>query len=683
MKKKDSGQSDRSLKEVRQEIAEHDELYYKLSQPKISDQQYDKLKRELESLEAEADPLGLFSTDGGETEVPSSDQGPVVGDDRLDEFKSHRHLTPMLSLDNTYDEGEFLEFDARLRRIFEVDSLPYVVEPKIDGVAVSLTYENGILRSAVTRGNGVEGDIITQNIQHIDALPRAIKSPGLPKVIEIRGEIYMSHLEFLRINEARDKSALPLYANPRNLASGTVKLLDPKEAMERKLEVVLYGLGGCLPQDHFKSLSSFHRSLGEWGMPVVEFFKCVDSAKDAWSAILELDDLRHDYVYPTDGAVVKLDSFSMQEDAGHTAKSPRWAIAYKFESERQETLLEDIIVQVGRTGAITPVACLRPVQLAGTIVSRASLHNSDEIARKDIRVGDSVIVEKAGEIIPQVLEVVLAKRSDASEAYVFPRKCPKCDQDLIRLESETAWRCPNYSCLEQIKGRLEYFASRGCMDIENLGEAVIDQLVELGLARSIPDLYHLRFDQVLGLEGFAEKSAQNLIDALSDSKDREFWRVLCGLGIKHVGSSASKDLASKFGGLPALMDASVEELLAIDGVGAIMAQSIKDFFSHSENLEATKQLIDLGLRCEQAIQASQSSIFEGKTFVLTGTLESMNREQATLKIESHGGRVSGSVSKKTDFLLAGIGGGSKLQKAERLGVDVLTEASFLKLIDEN
>lgn len=682
MKKEDSSKAHRTLEELRRQISEHDRLYYKLSQPTISDQEYDKLKREMEALQVELDPLGLFSKGNDELGESARESTPLVGDDRLEEFESRRHMLPMLSLDNTYDEAEFLEFDARLRRIFGADSLPYVVEPKIDGVAVSLTYENGLLRSAVTRGNGVEGDVITQNIQHIEALPRSIDFPNLPSLIEIRGEIYMSHSEFLRINETREKSSLALYANPRNLASGTVKLLDPKEAMERKLEIVLYGLGGCVPEDHFESLTSFHQDLEKWGIPVVEFFKRVDSAKDAWSAILELDELRHGYEYPTDGAVVKLDSFAMQKQAGHTAKSPRWAIAYKFESERQETLLEDIVVQVGRTGAVTPVACLRPVQLAGTIVSRASLHNSDEIARKDIRIGDSVIVEKAGEIIPQVLEVVLAKRSESSEAYVFPRDCPKCNRDLIRLDSEAAWRCPNPSCPEQIKGRLEYFASRGCMDIENLGEAVVDQLVERGLARSICDLYLLTFEQAMQLDGFAEKSAENLIAALADSKKREFWRVLCGLGIKHVGSSASKDLASRFGSLSALMEATVEDLSSVDGVGSIMAQSIRDFFSDDETLEMINQLMRLGVRCEQAAQTSDSSLLAGKTFVLTGTLESMNRDQATLRIESHGGRVSGSVSKKTDYLLAGIGGGSKLKKAEDFGVEVLSESAFLDLLDQ-
>ena len=425
-------QGDR-LRELRRLIRDHDERYYRDARPTIGDREYDSLKRELEGLERELDPLGLFKTEDASRDSEQKSL-PQVGDDRLEAFASHRHLLPMLSLDNTYDEKEFFDFDQRLRKLFDLSDLPYVVEPKIDGVAVSLTYLNGTLETAVTRGNGLEGDAITQNLRHVDSLPFDLSHLDLPEVLEIRGEIYMSHEEFTRLNEKRREEDLPLYANPRNLAAGTVKLLDPKEAASRKLEIVLYGMGACRPESRFSNQSEFHEAIRDWNLPTVEFLKSVPSAEAAWKAIEQLDQIRHGYGYPTDGAVVKLDSFEMQKIAGSTAKAPRWAIAYKFESERQETFLEEIVLQVGRTGAVTPVACLRPVQLAGTTVSRASLHNADEIVRKDIRVGDFVLVEKAGEIIPQVVESVPSKRKPESAPFEFPSTCPACSTSLIREE---------------------------------------------------------------------------------------------------------------------------------------------------------------------------------------------------------------------------------------------------------
>ena len=587
----------------------------------------------------------------------------------------------MLSLDNTYDEQEFFEFDQRLQRIFGTGDLTYVVEPKIDGVAISLTYENGKLTTATTRGNGIEGDIVTQNILHINGLPQVLPGPSLPELIEIRGEIFMSHEEFERINQEREKKNLPLYANPRNLAAGTVKLLDPKEARQRKLEIVLYGLGFCRPENHFTTLSQFHQALIDWQVPAVEYFRQVPHAQDAWKSIMELNELRHGYGYPTDGAVIKLDSFAQHVEAGSTAKSPRWAIAYKFETERQETTLEDIRLQVGRTGAVTPVAWLTPVQLAGTQVSRASLHNADEIARKDIRIGDRVIVEKAGEIIPQVVEVVLAKRSGNSTSFVFPECCPSCATKLIREEGEAAWKCPSSACPEQVKGRLRYFASRGCMDIDHLGEAVVEQLVEKNLCTRSSDLYRLTKEQALTLEGFAEKSAENLIQSIGNSKDQELWRLLCALGIKHVGAAAAKDLARTFRSLPKLAEASLEQLVSIDGIGEIMAVSIRQFFDDQENQSLLLDFASLGVSPELEIDESTGTPWTGKTFVLTGTLTQMTRGEAGSRIEKLGGKSSSSVSKRTDYLVAGPGAGSKLDKAEKLGVPVLNENEFLALLE--
>jgi DNA ligase (NAD+) len=677
MSKSDREKSQR-LEELRAEIKRHDELYYRQAQPEISDQAYDQKKRELDNLQAELDPLGLFAETSQDDRKNAK---PDVGDDRLDAFSSHRHLQPMLSLDNTYDDQEFFEFDQRLQRIFGTGELTYVVEPKIDGVAISLTYEKGKLTTATTRGNGIEGDIVTQNILHINGLPQVLPGSSLPELIEIRGEIFMRHEEFERINQEREKKSLPLYANPRNLAAGTVKLLDPKEARQRRLEIVLYGLGFCRPENHFTTLSQFHQALIDWQVPAVEYFRQVPHAQDAWKSIMELNELRHGYGYPTDGAVIKLDSFAQHVEAGSTAKSPRWAIAYKFETERQETTLEDIRLQVGRTGAVTPVAWLTPVQLAGTQVSRASLHNADEIARKDIRIGDRVIVEKAGEIIPQVVEVVLAKRPGNSTPFAFPECCPSCATKLIREEGEAAWKCPSSECPEQVKGRLRYFASRGCMDIDHLGEAVVEQLVEQNLCTRSSDLYRLTKEQALTLEGFAEKSAENLIQSIANSKDQELWRLLCALGIKHVGAAAAKDLARSFRSLPKLAEASLEQLVSIDGIGEIMAVSIRQFFDDQENQSLLLDFANLGVSPELEIDESTGTPWTGKTFVLTGTLTQMTRGEAGSRIEKLGGKSSSSVSKRTDYLVAGPGAGSKLEKAEKLGVPVLNENEFLALLE--
>lgn len=660
-------------------IKVYDHAYYKDGKPLIGDQQYDRLKGELEALIKSEDPLGLFSDENSPAGLENII--PVIGDDRLDSFSSYRHLKPMLSLDNTYDKNEFFDFDKRLCRVLKIDAPSYVIEPKIDGVAVSLTYRNGLLTEATTRGNGIEGDIITQNILHIENLPQKVDFRGFPSLIEIRGEIFMSHAEFERINNERLRDGLDLYANPRNLTAGTVKLLDSKEAKQRKLEIVLYGLGEVEPSKEFSLQSEFHKALKLWGFPTVEFLNTATSVESAWSSIVQLDNLRNNYSYPTDGAVVKLDSFVLQNKAGSTAKAPRWAIAYKFESEKEKTFLKDIQLQVGRTGAITPVANLEPVQLAGTTVSRASLHNSDEIKRKDIRIGDIVVVEKAGEIIPQVVEVVITERQDSSKPFVFPEECPCCSTKLIRIDDEAAWRCPNCHCPDQVKGRLEYYASRGCMDIDSLGEAVVSQLVDNEYVKDISDLYNLNKDQLLTLEGFAEKSVENLLYSIDHSKNRDFWRFICGLGIKHVGSTASKSLVRNFGSIENLMNATIEDLIIVDGVGDIMATSIVSFFSTESNSKMLEKLKLAGLKLSDSSFGNRDNLkLSGKIFVLTGTLTEFNREEASLKIESLGGKVSSSVSKKTNFLVAGPGAGSKLAKARKLDVEILSESDFLKMI---
>ena len=677
--------SEQRIRELREEIRRHDKLYYQEAAPQISDREYDGLKKELERLESTQSEMELFPNPEIQEDATGESPTKTIGDDRLEAFESNRHIVPMLSLDNTYDKSEFIEFDRRLRRHLKEKAdereLRYVVEPKLDGVAISLTYSNGELEMAVTRGNGTEGDIVTQNLMHLEKLPSKISGSNVPRKVEIRGEIYMTYEEFLRINEDRQEAGQSLYANPRNLAAGTIKLLNPKEAKARKLDIVLYGLGACEPMEGFERQTDFHQAIRDWKLPTVENLWEVGSIEEAWEAIEELNVLRHDYAYPTDGAVVKLDSLELQRQAGSTSKAPRWAIAYKFEAEQQETVLEEITTQVGRTGNVTPVANLKPVLVAGTTVTRASLHNADEIARKDLREGDTVIIEKAGEIIPQVVRAILENRPAGSTPYEFPTICPECESKLVQAEGEVARKCPADDCPAKLRGKIEYYASRGCMDVENLGEAVVSQLVERKLVSVVSDLYQLTKEDFLELDGFGDKSAENLLHALEESKEREVWRLLCGLGIKHVGAAAAKDLVRSMTSLRHIAEASTEELTAIDGIGEIMAASIRKFFEDEANLQLLDQLEQRGLKMNSGEDVEGENPLYGQTFVLTGSLESFTRDEATSRIERLGGRVSSSVSKKTSFLVAGPGAGSKLSKAEKLGVEILDEPTLLEMLD--
>lgn len=662
---------EKRIESLRVEIARFDEHYYREAQPEVSDSEYDELKRELEGLEKQYPEL-------------SSADSPTntVGDDTRDGFESYQHRLPMKSLDNTYSKDEFFAFVERVEKGLELEGIAFVVEPKIDGVAVSVTYEDGKLVRAVTRGNGTEGDDITANVLFIEELPRELKGKNLPETIEIRGEIYMRNDEFDRINAERNAAGLEEFANPRNLAAGTVKMLDRDEVAKRSLNVILYGLGFCEPQI-VAAQSEFHARLAEWGFPVGERFWKISGADEAWAGIEELDSIREALPYPTDGAVIKTDSLEHQDLLGATSKAPRWAIAFKFAAEQSETILEDITIQVGRTGVLTPVAELKPTKLAGTTVSRATLHNQEEMERKDVRVGDSVIVEKAGEIIPAVVRVLIEKRPENSLPFVFPSACPSCEAPTQKLEGEVALRCVNPECPAQVRGRLEHFASRQCMDIEGLGEAVVNQLVERSLVSTLSDVYRLTFEQLLELEKFAEKSARNLVDAIDRSKRVDLWRLLHGLGIPQVGVSAAKDLAKAFGGMAELRSADLERLIEIDGIGEKTAQGIVTFFENPQNASNLDELYGLGMDpVAPEVPSGAEAIFDGMTFVITGTLPTMKRDEAKTLIESKGGKVAGSVSKKTTYLLAGESAGSKITKAEKLGVEVLSEADLLERIDE-
>lgn len=657
----------KEIAKLRAELAEHDRLYYKDAQPKIDDQAYDQLKAQLAALEA-ANPEFNF------------DESPTqsVGDDRLEAFESYRHRKPMLSLDNTYSSEELIGFGQRLSKRFPDQALQYLVEPKIDGVAVSLTYEAGQFVRAVSRGNGTEGDDITQNVKSIEGLPMQIADA--PNIIEVRGEIYMRHEEFERINAVREAEGQQLYANPRNLAAGTIKLLDPNEARSRKLNIVLYGIGACEPDNFFSTQTGIQKKLAKWDFPVLEKYWLADGIEEAWKSIEELDTLRQAFTYPTDGAVVKLNDFSLQQEAGFTSKAPRWAIAYKFEAERAETRLKEISLQIGRTGAVTPVAILEPVQLAGTTVSRATLHNEDEIRRKDIRPGDMVLVQKAGEIIPQVLSVNLDKRLADSVPFIFGDHLKALGIQAERDPNQAVWRIVSKDDPIRQQRSLQHFASRQCMDIENLGTAVVEQLVQRDLTKTPADLYTLTETQLLELDKFAEKSALNLIAAIETSKQRELWQLIHGLGIPHVGKQSAKDLEANFDSLDVVAGATEEQLEAVDGIGSIMAQSIHAWFADSDNQTLIDQLRSHGLNFQSARQEQVDGPLAGKTVVLTGTLPSLTRDEVTKLIEAAGGRTSSSVSKKTDFLLSGEASGSKYAKAEKLGVEILDELAFRDLI---
>jgi len=658
------------MERLRQDIDRHERLYREKNAPEISDQEFDRLLKELESLEAE---YPLFA----------SPQSPTrkVGDDRLKGFSSVRHRVPMQSLDNTYDQEELFSFDKRLKRLLGEAPPDYLVEPKIDGLAISLTYEKGKLVQAVTRGNGEEGDEVTANVRTIHSLPDRLSGEALAELIEIRGEIYMTREEFDRLNAEREAAGEPRYMNPRNLASGTLKQLDSKAVAGRKLEIVCYGIG-AVEGMAFSHQHQIREQFERWGLPVVERAWKVNGIEAAWEAIQELDALRQDFTYPTDGAVLKLNDLSGQASVGSTSKAPRWAISYKFAAEQAETRLREISIQIGRTGTLTPVAELEPVEIGGSLVSRATLHNEDEIERKDVREGDWVIVEKAGEIIPAVVRVVSGKRPSGSARFDFQKRLEELGYEAERIPGQAAWRLKGSDNPFRLRRQLEHFAGRQGMDIEGLGKEVIRQLVETGLVRDIADLYGLRMEDFLTLEKFADKSARNLHEAIAASREADLWRLLHGLGVPLIGAEASKLLAAHFRNLGLLAKASSEALNAIDGIGPKMAESLIEYFTDPVNAERLRRLYqEAGLNAETSLKApDKGGELSGKTFVLTGTLPNWTRDQAKAFIEDAGGKVTGSVSRKTDYLVAGSEAGSKLTKAQSLEVPILDEEQLAELL---
>ena len=658
---------------LRDEIRRHDRKYYVEHAPEIGDREYDMLLKELEALEAEHPDL-----------VTPDSPTQRVGGEPAEGFDTVRHRVPMLSISNTYSDEELRAFNDRVAKQLGDEEFAYVAELKIDGLAVTLQYQNGLFVRGATRGDGETGEDVTANLRTIREVPLRLDGPDVPPLIEVRGEVYMTHSELDRLNEQREAEGEPPFANPRNAGAGSLKLLDPRITAKRRLRLFAYDVG------HFEGvgLPTHHETLellGRLGFPLNPHTTPCRDIDAVIAHCADWHDKRHALDYEVDGIVVKIDARDQRERLGATSRSPRWQMAYKFPAEEARTRLVKITVQVGKSGALTPVANLEPVRLAGTTVSRATLHNFDEVARKDTREGDEVVIQKAGEIIPQVLRVIPEGRPKGAKAFPVPTQCPVCGSGVARPEGEVYIRCVNMGCPAQIKERVKYFAGRNAMDIEGLGTALVDQLVEHGLVHDCADLYSLTAQALIPLERMAEKSAENLLRALEGSKGRELDRLLTGLAIPHVGTRAAEILTERFASLDELMAASAEALEEIDEIGPIMAEAIVAFFRNEQTRAIIEKLKAAGVNTQRLAEppsAAASAPLSGKTLVVTGTLERYSRKEIQDLIKRLGGKAASSVSKKTDYVLAGDSPGSKLAKAQQLGVPVLSEADFKKLIGE-
>jgi DNA ligase (NAD+) len=667
-----------------EDIRQHDHNYYVLAQPTISDQEYDRLYRQLLDLEKQFSQL-----------ITPDSPTQRVGGEPLKAFKPVQHLKPMLSLDNTYSQEEVREFVNRVQRLLPREELDWTVEPKVDGVAINLRYEKGVFTCGATRGDGTTGDDITSNLKTIRSIPGKLRNTHtrgkleIPELLEVRGEVYMTRAGFQKMNNDRKAAGEELFANPRNAAAGSLKQQDPRLAAKRPLDIVLYGIGQVeSPAKAGRSHAETLVWLKELGFKTPERTWHCKSAAELIEAINELDQLRGKFSYETDGAVIKLNSYAQREKAGFTSKAPRWAIAYKYAAEQADTLLKSITIQVGRTGALTPVAELEPVFLAGSTISRATLHNEDYIRDKDIRVGDMVTIEKAGEVIPAVVDVVLTRRVGKEVPFRFPHTCPECGSKVSRSvaaddeqEKGAVWRCVNPDCPAQVRGRIEHWCARGAMDIEGGGEVLVRQLVAAGLVRDVADLYSLKLAEVMNLERMGEKSARNFLEGVEASKKRDMWRLLYGLGILHVGAGVAKAVARCFPTLEDVFAAGQEQLTDCEDVGEVIARSIVQWHGDPRNRDLLSRLRKAAVNDKSELYHPQAATgpLAGKTFVLTGTLPNLKREEAAAKIEAAGGKVTGSVSKKTDYVVAGEDAGSKLDKAQKLGVKIVDEKELLRL----
>ncbi len=663
------GFTEKDIQALQEEIREHNYRYYILNDPVVSDAEYDKLLRQLEYIETQHPEW-----------ITADSPTQRVGTKPSGEFAAIEHRIPMLSLANAMDEDEIISFFERVTKDIS-HHLSWVGEPKIDGLGVELVYENGRFVHGSTRGDGTTGEDITQNLKTIHSIPLVLRSKdsAVPSLLEVRGEVFIRKHDFLEMNKKREDEGLSIFANPRNAAAGSLRQLDPGITASRPLSIYVYQSGmidGASFQHHWE----FLQNLTLWGFPVNPEIKQLASLPDLLAYHRGLEKRRNELDYEIDGSVFKIDQLSIRESLGVRSRSPRWAIAAKFKAQQATTVVESIDIQVGRTGAITPVARLAPVYISGVTVTNATLHNQDEIDRKDIRVGDTVLIERAGDVIPKVVKVIKDKRPQNTSPYSIPTLCPSCGHAVTRPESEAVFRCQNISCPAQLKGRIQHFVSKGAMDIDGLGVKITDQLVDEGLINRIHDLFSLTHEQLSSLERLGDKSAANIIQAIEYAKKTTFSRFLFGLGIRNVGEHIARVLEKEFtGDLAQLMNASVEQLIAIDEVGPIVADSIVEFWKDKANIESIEHCLKAGVTFIK-VQKETHSPIHGKTIVFTGSLETFTRHEAKELAETLGAKASGSVSKKTDMVVAGPGAGSKRKKAEELGVEVLTESEFLALI---
>jgi len=656
------------VEKLREEIEYHNYRYYVLDQSEVSDAQYDRMMRELEKLE-EGYP---------ELRSPNSPT-QRVGAPPLEAFEIVRHTLPMLSLANAFDENEARDFDKRVKKFLgSSEEITYVAEPKLDGLAVELVYEAGHLMAGSTRGDGVNGENITQNLRTIKTIPLQLirKEIPVPERLEVRGEVIMQVKRFEELNRRREKTGEPLFANPRNAAAGSLRQLDPKVTCERPLEIYCYGIGevrGASFKTHYEIL----QTLPKWGLRANPHIRRCRNIDEVLEYYHEMNEKRENLPYEIDGIVIKVDRIDLQTRLGEISRSPRWALAFKFAPKQETTKILDIIVQVGRTGALTPVAVMEPVRVGGVEVSRATLHNQDEIDRLDVRVGDTVIIQRAGDVIPEVVHVVTSKRKDTEKKFRMPSKCPVCGAEVVK--EEVIYRCIGLACPAQLKGRIKHFASKRAMDIDGLGVKLIDQLVDKGLVKDVADLYDIKKDELIALERMADKSALNIIDAIEKSKTNPLGKFIFALGILHVGETTAEDLAGHFTRLDDLFHLSEEDLMKVEGIGPEVSASVVRFFRDKKNRESIERLKRAGIKLIEP-KAKEKGKLVSKTFVFTGTLKSYGRDEARNLVESLGGVTTASVSKKVDFVVVGEDPGSKADKAGELGIKILTEEEFKKMI---